>query len=158
MNRILAAATLAAALAFAPPALAQDKAADAADLQALKLAVRSDKRAVVASAMKLTDAEASKFWPLYDEFQKKIEALNRRNTRLIEDVVAQNRPLSDVLAKSVLKESLAIDAEEVRIRRAYQNRLSRVLPAAKVLRYLQLENKIKTIQDYEIAAVMPLVD
>ncbi len=46
----------------------------------------------------------------------------------------------------------------MRARRAYQSRLVRALPAAKVLRYLQLENKIRTVQDYEIATVMPLVN
>lgn len=158
MNKPIAALLLAIAVAATPLVQAQDKPANGIDVPALKAAVKADKRGLVASTLKLNDAEARKFWPIYDEHQQKLEALNRRNSRLVEEVIAQNKPLSDALAKSVLKESLAIDDEEVRARRAYQNRLVKVLPAVKVLRYLQLENKIRTIQDYEIAVVMPLVN
>jgi Spy/CpxP family protein refolding chaperone len=158
MNRTLAATLLAFALAAAPFAGAQDKAFDGTDIQALKAAVKADKKALVATTMNLTDAEAKKFWPLYGDYQLKVDSLNRRHTRLVEEVVAQSKPVSDNLAKSLLKESLAIEDEEVRARRAYQNRLVKVLPAAKVVRYLQLENKIRAVQDYEIAAVMPLVN
>lgn len=158
MNLSLIAALLAVALATTPLAWAQGKPVDGTDLQALKVAVKADKKALVASTLTLSEVEAKKFWPLYEDYQRKIEALNRRSTRLIEEVVTQSKPVSDVLAKSLLKESLAIEDEEVRARRAYQSRLVRVLPAAKVMRYLQLENKIRTVQDYEIAAVMPLVN
>ncbi|MBK9673713.1 MAG: hypothetical protein IPO82_00230 [Betaproteobacteria bacterium] len=88
----------------------------------------------------------------------KLDTLNRRRSRLVEDVVAQNRPLSDALAKNLLKEQLAIDDEEVKTLRAYQNRLIRALPAAKVARYLQLEGRIRTVQDYDVAGVLPLVN
>lgn len=158
MNLSLIAALLAVALATTPLAWAQGKPFDGTDLQALKVAVKADKKALVASTLTLSEVEAKKFWPLYEDYQRKIEALNRRSTRLIEEVVTQSKPVSDVLAKSLLKESLAIEDEEVRARRAYQSRLVRALPAAKVLRYLQLENKIRTVQDYEIATVMPLVN
>jgi hypothetical protein len=158
MNPSLAATLLAVALAATPLAWAQNKPLDGTDVQALKAAAKTDKKALVAATMTLSDAEARKFWPLYGEYQATLELLNRRNTRLIEDVIAQNQPLSDALAKTLLRESLAIQDEEVKARRAYQNRLMKVLPAAKVLRYLQLEDKIRTVRDYEIATVMPLVN
>jgi Spy/CpxP family protein refolding chaperone len=143
------------AAAAAPVVQAQDK--PAIDVEALKTAVKADKRALVASTLKLTDAEAKKFWPLYEDFRRKNDALNRRTARLVEDVVAQAGPISDAHAKVLLKEALAIEDEEMRVRRGYQSRLVKVLPATKVMRYLQLENKIRAIQDYDIATVMPLI-
>jgi Spy/CpxP family protein refolding chaperone len=157
MNRTLAAMLLAVALGTTPHAWAQNKPLDGTDVQALKAAVKSDKKALVAATLQLSEAEAKQFWPLYDAHQMKLETLNRRKTRLVEDVVGQNKPLSDALAKSLLKESLAIEDEEVKTRRAFQKRLIKVLPPVKVLRYLQLEAKIRTVQDYDIATVMPLV-
>ncbi len=146
------------ALAFAVPAFAADKPFDGTDLDALRTAVKADKRGLVAKTLNLNAAEGQKFWPLYDAYQLKLDTLNRRRSRLVEDVVAQNRPLSDALAKNLLKEQLAIDDEEVKTLRAYQNRLIRALPAAKVARYLQLEGRIRTVQDYDVAGVLPLVN
>ena len=49
---------------IAPVAVAEDKIADVTDMQVLRAAVKSDKKAFVASTMKLTGAEAKKFWPI----------------------------------------------------------------------------------------------
>lgn len=146
---------IAVAAAPVPPAYAEDK--PAVDVAALKAAARADKRALVASTVKLSDAEAKKFWPLYDDFQRKQDALNRRTARLVEEVVAQTGPITEAHAKALLNESLAIEDEEMRARRGYQSRLVKVLPATKVMRYLQLENKLRAVQDYDIALVMPLL-
>ncbi len=146
---------IAAATAPVPAVWAQDK--PAVDVEVLRAAAKADKRALVGSTLKLTDAEAKKFWPLYDDYQLKMDTLNRRTARQVEEVVAQTAPISDSHAKALLKEALAIEDEEMRLRRGYQNRLVKVLPATKVMRYLQLENKIRAIQDYDIAKVMPLL-
>jgi Spy/CpxP family protein refolding chaperone len=155
MMKSLLALLIAVAASVAPIAWAQDK--PAVDVEALKAAVKADKRALVASTLKLTDAEAKKFWPLYDDYRRKTDTLNRRTARLVEEVVAATGPMSDAHAKALLKEALAIEDEEMRVRRGYQNRLVKVLPATKVMRYLQLENKIRAFQDYDIATVMPLI-
>lgn len=146
---------IAVATAPVPAAYAQDK--PAVDVAALKAAAKADKRALVASTLKLSDTEAKKFWPLYDDFQRKQDALNRRTARLVEEVVAQSGPISEAHAKALLNEALAIEDEENRVRRGYQSRLVKVLPATKVMRYLQVENKLRAIQDYDIATVMPLL-
>jgi Spy/CpxP family protein refolding chaperone len=159
MYNALFATIFAAVFAAAPAAWAQDKPANGTDVAMLKAAVKADKKALVASTLTLSADEAKKFWPLYDDYQRKLDALNRRISRLVEEIIAQgSKPVSDAMAKSLLKESLAIEDEEVRARRGYQNRLVKVLPTSKALRYLQLENKIRVIQDYDIATVMPLVN
>jgi len=149
---------LAAVMAVSQFALAQDKPFDGTDLHALRTAVKTDKKALVASTIKLTDAEAAKFWPLYTAYQLKLDTLNRRKARAFEDLVARDKPLTDAQAKYFLVESIAIDDEEVKALRAYQNRLNRALPPRKVARYLQLENKIRTVQAYDIAGALPLVN
>ncbi len=149
---------LAMVVAVSQFALAQDKPFDGTDLQALRTAVKTDKKALVASTVKLTDAEAKKFWPLYGAYQLKLDTLNRRKARAFEDLVSRDKPITDAQAKGLLVESLAIADEEVKALRAYQNRLNRALPPRKVARYLQLENKIRTVQDYDIAGALPLVN
>ena len=141
---------------------AEDKIADVTDMQALRKAVQSDKKALVASTLKLTDAEAKKFWPLYDAYQRDLDMTNRRRVVAIEGLVASDRPLSDLYAKNLANELIAADEGEIKARRTLNNRLmrgvpTRILPPKKAARYLQLEAKIRAVQAYDIASVIPLI-
>ena len=140
---------------------AEDKIADVTDMQALRKAVQSDKKALVASTLKLTDAEAKKFWPLYDAYQRDLDMTNRRRVVAIEGLVASDRPLSDLYAKNLANELIAADEGEIKARRTLNNRLmrgvpTRILPPKKAARYLQLEAKIRAVQAYDIASAIPL--
>jgi Spy/CpxP family protein refolding chaperone len=145
-------------LTVAQAALAQGKPFDGTDLEALRTAVKADKKALVVSTMNLGDVEGRKFWPLYDAYQQKLDGLNRRKVRAVVEIVSRDKPLSDPLAKALIAEFIAIGDDEVKALRAYQNRLNKALPPRKVARYLQLESKVRAIEDYDIAATLPLVN
>jgi hypothetical protein len=61
------------------------------------------------------------------------------------------------MAKKLYEEVLAIDEDEVKMRKAYAMKLAGVLPGKKAARYLQIENKIRALLRYELAAEIPLV-
>jgi len=158
MKKNLAVAfALVAATLIAPLSRAADAVADVTDMQALRSAVKSDKRAYVASVLKLNDAEAQKFWPIYDLYQKSLNLADRRRTRAIVEVVGTDRPMTDPYARSLATELIATDEAEIKARRTLQNRLMRALPPRKAARYLQLESKIRAVEAYEIAQALPLV-
>ena len=135
---------------IAPVAVAEDKIADVTDMQVLRAAVKSDKKAFVASTMKLTGAEAKKFWPIYDAYQRTVDVSNQRRALAIEAVIAKDESLSSLYARNLANELIANDEAEIRARRL---RLTLRLAA----RYLQLESKIRAVQDYDIASTIPLV-
>jgi hypothetical protein len=141
-------------LFFALPAWPQPKASDATDMQALQAAVRADKRGYVASTLALDDAESKKFWPIYDAYQRELEASNRRRSVALVNVVGLGQTIRDLHAKSVLKELVAADA---RARRTMRDKVLKALPASKAIRYLQLEFKIRAAQDYDLATTIPLI-
>jgi hypothetical protein len=157
-----AAALLAVGLIIAQSAWAEDKVADVTDMDALRAAVRADKKAFVASTLNLTPAEAKRFWPVYDNYQRVADAANRRRSLAVQAIVGLDKPISDLYARNLANELIAADEEEVRARRALSSRLmrnlpNRVLAPAKAARYLQLEAKIRAMQAYDIAAGIPLV-
>jgi hypothetical protein len=142
---------------------AEDKIADVTDMQALRSAVRADKKALVASTLKLTAAEAKKFWPLYDAYQRDLDLANRRRNVALEGLIGLDKPLSDLYARNLANELMAADEVEIKARRALHNRLmrgvpTRILPPKKAARYLQLENKIRAVQAYDVAAAIPLIN
>jgi hypothetical protein len=162
MQKNMAVALFAVALLAAPACWAEDKIADVTDLQALRTAVRADKKAYVASTLQLTATEAKRFWPIYDAYQRVLEQSNRRRVVAVEGLIALDRPISDLYAKSLATELIAADEAELKARRTMHNRLmrpvpTRVLPPKKAARFLQLESKIRAVLAYDIAATIPLV-
>jgi len=157
MKKRIAAAVIVIASLVAPIAHGEDKTADVTDMQSLRAAIKTDKKAFVAAKLDLTPAEAKKFWPIYDAYQRAIDASNRKRALVVESVVAKDEDLTNAYAKSLATEAIANDEAEIRARRGLQNRLLKALPPIKVARYLQLESKIRALQDYDIAATIPLV-
>ena len=141
----------------APIALAQDSAADVTDMQVLRAALKSDKKAFVASNMKLSDAEAKKFWPIYDSYQRNLEVTSRRRVVAVEALLFHDKPMSNLGAKNLITELMAVDEAEVKARRTLRNRVMRALPPLKAARYLQLESKFEAVQEYDIASTVPLI-
>ncbi len=157
MKKNLAAALILISLIAAPSAWSQAKPADATDIQALREAVKADRKALVASTLALTDAEAKKFWPIYTAYQASLNLANRRIASTVEDVVELNRPLSDAYAKRLAIEPIIADEGEIKARRTLYNRVMKALPPKKAARYLQLESKIRAFIAYDIAVAIPLV-
>ena len=154
--RGIALAVLMAAVLIAPVTWAEDRVADVTDMQALRDAVRADKRAYVASLMKLTDAEAKKFWPIYQSYQRTLDITNRERVVAVQEMMFRDKPLTNLAAKQYATQLLALDESEIRARRTMRNRVMRALPATKAARYMQLEEKIRAVQDYDLAATIPL--
>lgn len=157
MNTFLKGVAVAAALVLAPMAAAQDAKADMTDMAALSAAVKADKRALVATTLALTDAEAKKFWPAYEAYRRSVDIANRERNLVLERLIGTDKPISDLYAKQLAAALMAADDAEIKARRTMYNRVMRALPDKKAARYLQLESKIRAQQAYEIAAAFPLV-
>ena len=150
---------LCGAVLTAVPAFAQSKSADTT-MQILLDKVKADKKLVVATNMDLTDTEGKAFWPIYDDYQKDLQGLNERLAKTIlayADAYNKNT-LTDEQANSLASEALAIDQDEVTMRKTYTTRLNGLLPGKKVARYLQIENKIRAVIRYQLADNIPLAE
>jgi hypothetical protein len=162
MGRHLAKATISTAimlitLGFAIPGVAQDKSAN--NLEIIHEKLKADKKLIVTKYMELTDSEAKKFWPVYEEYQKDLQKLNERLASLLQSYAAEYRSnsLSDEKAKKLLDEWLALDKDEAGHRKTYAGKVLKALPAKKAARYLQIENEYRILLKYDLAVTVPLV-
>jgi hypothetical protein len=148
---------VAALLGLGAFAAAQDKPAD--NMQIMREKVKADKKLLVASNMELTDSEAKAFWPVYDQYQKDLGAINERMVKMIKSYAdAYNaKSMTGDGAKKLTDEFIAIEKAETAMKESYVPKLSKVLPARKVARYLQIENKIRALVKYDLAGQIPLV-
>jgi hypothetical protein len=144
-------------LGLTPPSVAQEKPAD--NMQILRDKLQADKKLLVATNMELTESEAQGFWPLYDQYQTDLQKINQRIANVLESYAAdfRGKSLTDAKAKKLIAEAVAIEQAEAQLKSIYAPQLSKVLPVRKMVRYLQIENKIRAIVKYDIASGVPLV-
>ena len=114
---------------------------------------------MVAANLGLTDAEGAAFWPVYDAYQKDLQQINQRMAAVITAYAdAYNKgPVTNEVAKKLLDEAVAVDEAEVKLKSSAVPKILATLPATKAARYIQIENKIRALVRYELAANIPLV-
>jgi hypothetical protein len=142
-------------------ASAADKTSDkpANNMEIIHEKLKADKKLIVAKYMELTESEAKRFWPVYDDYQKDLQKINERLLRLLESYGAdyRNQSLTDDNAKKLLDEWIAIEQDEVKRRSTYAPKVLKALPAKKAARYLQIENEFRILLRYDLATMVPLV-
>jgi hypothetical protein len=143
--------------------LAQNKTAQgdkpASNLEIIHEKLKADKKLIVAKYMELTESEAKKFWPVYDDYQKDLQRSNERLLNLLESYAAdyKNKSLSDEKATKLLDDWIALERDEGKRRGAFAPKVLEALPPKKAARYLQIENEYRILLRYDLAATVPLV-
>jgi len=153
-----------AALGFAlAPAFAQTQPAKPAavpdTMQILREKLKADKKLMVAANMQLNDKEAAGFWPVYDEYQKELEKINKRTGELIRRYAREYSAgdLKNDEARTLVEDYLDVEAAALSAKRAMVQKAGRALTGKKMARYVQIENKIRALVQYELADAIPLV-
>jgi len=132
-------------------------AADEADTQELaREAIQANKKLVVAANMNLNENEKEGFWAVYEDYQKDLGKILERTVTLIEGFAVNFEDLSDKKSTDLLNNYLKIEADTVKLKKSYLGKFQKVLPAQKVVRYYQIENKIEAIIDYDLVDKIPL--
>jgi len=112
---------------------------------------------VVASTLELTEGEAKIFWPVYNAYQSDMITHYDRVLKLIEAFAKAYRGMTDETATTLLADYLALERDHVALLSSYVPRFQNVLPAKKVARLYQVENKVRALVNYELARQIPFV-
>jgi len=128
------------------------------NLDVLVDSIRANRQALVAANLKLTEQEATQFWPVYDRYQREINATSDRLVEVIQDYTTHFSDLSNDKAMKLVDDYLAVEADRVKVRRAYVDEFAKALPGRKVARFYQIENKMDAVIRYDLAATIPVVE
>jgi hypothetical protein len=150
----IAATTLGLALVvgFAAPAKGQA----ATEIELTRAHIQKARQAIIADAMKLTEDESLAFWPAYRDYRVDMARLGDRLVKVITEFVAAEAALNDEQANRLMSEYLDIKAKDVSVKKKYVGVFRKLLPAPKVARFFQLENKLDAIVNYDLALTIPL--
>jgi hypothetical protein len=129
------------------------------NLEIIHEKLKADKKLIVSKYMELTESEAKKFWPVFEEYQKDLQKIHERLGSLLQSYAADYRgnSLTDEKAKKLLDDWIALEQDDAKQRKSYAPKVLKALPAKKAARYLQIENEYRIMLRYDLAATVPLV-
>ena len=127
------------------------------DVKLLRQDLRSQKKQLIAANLTLTDAESTKFWPVYDQFSAEMTTLGDQKLALIKEYAKGFGSLTDTQAQSLLNRSLALDEAVTQLRIKYVPSINNVLPGTKTATFFQMERRISALIDLQVASQIPLV-
>ncbi|MFZ2060454.1 MAG: hypothetical protein WAU82_05550 [Candidatus Binatus sp.] len=119
-------------------------------------AARAQRKATVGANMNLTPDEASKFWPVYDAYEKSMDRIEDRHVKELKDFAAKYNNLTDADAQKKLDEVIAIQQARLDVQKEYIPQFRAVIPQVKVTRFYQIDNKIQALIQCDIAQLVPL--
>ena len=154
MRRTLLAALICAAAAAAVPARAQ---ALHDEIALTRQQIQTDRQAIVAANMELSDADAKTFWPLYRAYRQELEPVGDRLVKLLEDYAAKQKTLTNEEASTMLDEALSIRADEIKVKTKHSKKMRQSLPAKIVARFFQIDDQLDHMLRLQIADEVPLV-
>jgi len=127
------------------------------DLDLLRKDIRSQKKQLVAANLKLTDAEATKFWPVYDRYTADLIKINDKKFALIQDYADHWGTMSDEQASRFLRDWLDVDIAITQLRQRYVPEVTQVLNGRKTATFFQLDRRISMMIDLQLASKLPIV-
>ena len=118
--------------------------------------IQTDKHAIVLRTLALDDAQVQAFTPIYDRYQFERKQLFDRAADLLDLYALNYESMTDDAAKKILKDWFSLQDDEVDLTRKYAKQFEKVLPPAKVIRFVQIENKLDTLLKLKAVANIPL--
>jgi hypothetical protein len=168
-SRFIALAAIVLAIAVAAPAFAQTapaakpaptaQAASTTNMDILAAKIKADKKLLVAQTVGVTDAEGKAFWPVYDACQTDLQGVNEKIKAVIGTYAQEYNAntMTDAKAEALTKGYIAAEEALLASKKSCLAKLNGVIPATKIARYMQVENKIRALINYELAAGIPFV-
>ncbi len=149
-----AASLVSCLLGLGAPALAQIPAPSQKQLD--MAAARAERKATVGSNMNLTADESTKFWPVYDAYEAKMDKIEDRHVKELKAYAAKYDSLTDADAGKKLDEVMSIAQARLDVQRDFVPKFRAVIPQVKVTRFYQIDNKIQALIQCDIAQLVPL--
>jgi len=155
---VLASACILAAPAMRAQAASTDtQTVSDRDIQLLRQDIRSQKKQLIAANLTLTDTEATKFWPIYEQYNAEMTKIGDQRYALIKEYAQNFGTLTDEQALSLISRSLTLDKSVEDLRIKYMPIFNNVLPGKKTATFFQIERRITALIDLQLASQIPLV-
>lgn len=140
-----------------PPQESNPHVISSQDLDLLRKDLRSKRKQLIAANLQLTDAEATKFWPVYDQYVTELIAINDKKFGLIQEYADNWGKMTNEQSLLFIRQWLDADIATAQLRQKYVPIVSNVLDGKKSATFFQLDRRIAMMIELQVSSQMPLV-
>jgi Spy/CpxP family protein refolding chaperone len=128
------------------------------DVELLRQDIRAQRKQIMAANMTLTADEATKFWPIFDQYRKEAIKPNDERWALIKEYAANYNTMTDAQANDYMKRATAIDEQLLGLRMRYVPVFEKVISAKKTALWYQIDRHIDLLINLQLSTVIPMVN
>jgi hypothetical protein len=151
------ATTAAAGLGKADTASAADRNIRAY-IELLRADIKTSKSQILGEVLALDTDQATKFWPIYKEFETEYARLGNRIVGVVMKYADEFDRMTDPVADQLAEQVLSIEQDRNALKRKFHARVRQSLGAIFAMRFLHVENQLERIVDLQVAAGLPIAD
>lgn len=137
----------------APPSSTSDH-----DLQLLRGNIQAQRKQLTAANMPLTPEEATKFWPLYDQYRQEASKNGDERWALIKDYATNYNTMTDAQAQDYIKREAANEQKVIALRMKYVPIFEKVISPKKTALFCQIDHRIDLMIQLQLGSQIPMVD
>lgn len=141
----------------APAAGSPPKANLDQEIQMLRRDVRSAKKEITAANMNLTTDEATKFWPIYDQYAAEVAKISDSRVELIKEYAATYSTMTDAQANDFMERAGSIDQQFMATRLKYASIFEKAISAKKAALWYQIDRRLDLMINLQLASNIPVV-
>ena len=127
------------------------------DVTLLRKDLRSQRKQLIAANLKLSDVEAAKFWPVYDQYVTELIAINDKKFAVIQDYADNWGKLTDEQSLSFIRQWADFDIQTSQLRQKYVPIVAKVLDGKKTATFVQLDRRIAMMMELQMSSQIPMV-
>jgi len=128
------------------------------DIEMLRADLRAQRKQITAQNMTLTADEATKFWPIFDQYRQEAIKFNDERWAVIKDYAANYNTMTDAQAQDYIQRSTAVDQQLLALRMKYLPVFEKVISPKKAALWYQIDRRIDLLINLQLSAVIPMVD
>ena len=121
------------------------------DIQLLKSNIRSQKKQIVAANMDLTDAEAEKFWPVYNRYAEDVAKIYDTKIALFQEYLQNYDSMSGEQAENYLRRRAAVEEDIMQVRLKYLPEFRKVLTGRETALFYQIDWRLDLMINLQLA-------
>ena len=127
------------------------------DMQMLKKDLKSQKKQIVAANMNLTDAEAEKFWPVYDRYAADLGNIYDTKLALVKEYSETYQGMSGAEAEGYIRRRATVEESVMQLRLKYLPEFRKVLSGRQTALFFQIEWRLDLMINLQLAQA-PMID
>ncbi len=141
-----------------PGAEAQPNSINDKDVELLRGNLRANRKELMARNMNLSADEATKFWPVFDQYRKEAIKPNDERWALIKEYAANYNTMTDAQAQDYMKRAVAVDQQLLALRLKYVPVFEKVISAKKTALWYQIDRHIDLMINLQLSSMIPMVN